>query len=94
VAQIEQVWWDVVEFSGCEWVACTVPITHTKAIESTHTALTNLPRFADTLSMLSHVAYSDVLPFHDFTVRWSSMEMERSKKLAFPAHPSEHGLRA
>jgi hypothetical protein len=51
VAQIEQAWWEVAEFSECEWVACTKPITHTKAIESTHTALTNTPRFAATLSM-------------------------------------------
>jgi hypothetical protein len=41
---MEQVWWDVVEFSGCEWVACTVPITHTRAMQSTHTALKNVPR--------------------------------------------------
>jgi len=52
VAQIVQVWWDVVEFSGCEWVACIVPITHTRAMQSTPTALTNAPRFAATLSML------------------------------------------
>jgi hypothetical protein len=51
VAQIEQVWWDAVEFSGCEWVACIVPITHTRATQSTHTALTNTPRFAGTLSI-------------------------------------------
>ena len=41
---MEQVWWDVVEFSGCEWVACIVPITHTRAMQSTHTALNNVPR--------------------------------------------------
>jgi hypothetical protein len=52
VAQIVQVWWDAVEFSGCEWAACIVPITHTRATQSTHTALTNTPRFAATLSML------------------------------------------
>ncbi|SPE40521.1 hypothetical protein SBA7_140013 [Candidatus Sulfotelmatobacter sp. SbA7] len=45
VAQIEQAWWDVAEFSECEWVACTKPITHTKAIESTPTALRNPPWF-------------------------------------------------
>lgn len=51
---MEQVWWDVVEFSECEWVACTVPITHIKATQSTHTALTkNPPRFDDPFSMLS-----------------------------------------
>jgi hypothetical protein len=52
VAQIVQVWWDAVEFSGCEWAACIVPITHTRATQSTHTALTNTSRFAATLSML------------------------------------------
>jgi len=51
VAQIEQVWRDVAEFSECEWVACTVPITHTSATATMHTALTKTPRFADTLSM-------------------------------------------
>src|SRR5271169_4224845 len=35
VAQIEQVWWDVVEFSECEWVACTAPITHIRTTQST-----------------------------------------------------------
>lgn len=53
VAQIEQVWWEAVEFLGCEWVACSVPITHTRATQSTHTALTNTPRFTDTLNMPS-----------------------------------------
>jgi hypothetical protein len=48
VAHIVQVWWDVAESSACEWTACTVPITHIRAIESMHTALTNPPRFADT----------------------------------------------
>lgn len=47
VAQMVQVWWDVAESSGCVCVACTVPITHTRTTESTHTALTNAPRFAD-----------------------------------------------
>jgi hypothetical protein len=51
VAQIVQVWWDVVEFSGCEWVTCIVPITHTRATQSTPTALTNTPRFAAAFSM-------------------------------------------
>lgn len=53
VAQIEQVWRDVPEFSGCEWAACTVPITHTRATESTHTALTHPPRFANIFNMPS-----------------------------------------
>ena len=52
VAQIVQVWWDAVEFSGCEWAACIVPIAHTRATQSTPTALTNAPRFAATFSML------------------------------------------
>ena len=43
------------ESSGCECVACTVPITHTKATQSKHTALTNPPRFADMFSMPSAV---------------------------------------
>jgi hypothetical protein len=51
VAQIEQAWWDAAEFSGCAWVACTIPITHTRATQSTDTALPNAPRFADALSM-------------------------------------------
>ncbi len=48
VAQIEQVWCDVVEFSECEWAACTVPITHMSATQNMHTALTNPPRFTNT----------------------------------------------
>jgi hypothetical protein len=51
VAQIEHVWWDVFELSECAWVACTIPITHTRATQSKPTALTNTPRFADTFSM-------------------------------------------
>lgn len=51
VAQIVQVWWEVAELSECEWVACTVPITHTRAMESTHTALSHPPRLAETLIM-------------------------------------------
>ena len=39
-----QVWWAVVEFAGCEWIACTVPITHTRAMQRTHTALKNVSR--------------------------------------------------
>ena len=50
VAQIEQVWWEAVEFSACEWIACTTPIAHTRATQSKHTALTNTPRFADVFS--------------------------------------------
>jgi hypothetical protein len=50
VAQIVQLWWEVVEFSECEWVACTVPMTHTRAMQSTHTALTNPPRLAETFN--------------------------------------------
>ena len=55
VAQIEQVWRAVAEFSSlslCEWVACARPITHIRAIASTHAALTNTPRLEETLNML------------------------------------------
>lgn len=51
VAQIEQLWREVAEFSGWEWTAWTVPITHTRAAASRHTALTHPPRFAGTFSM-------------------------------------------
>ena len=60
VAQMEQVWRDVAESSACEWTACTVPITHTRATQSTHTALTNAPRFADTFNMLSPCCFRGV----------------------------------
>ena len=51
VAQTVQVWWDVAAPSGCEWVAWTVPITHTRATQSTHTALNHPPRFDDSFSI-------------------------------------------
>jgi hypothetical protein len=59
VAQIVQVWWDVDESSGCECVACTVPITLTRTTHSKHTALTNPPRFADIFSTPSRY-WSDI----------------------------------
>jgi len=46
VAQIEQAWCDVDELSECEWVACTVPMTHTRTIQSRQTILPNPLRFA------------------------------------------------
>lgn len=67
-----QVWWDVAESSECEWDACIVPITHTKATQSTHTALTTAPRFAETVSTLS--PFAEVLFLDDSILRWSSTE--------------------
>jgi hypothetical protein len=65
VAQIEQAWWDAVEFSGCAWVACTIPRTHTRATQSTDTALRHTPQFANALSMLFPTLRSD-----DCMLRW------------------------
>jgi len=33
--QIEQEWWAVWDFAGCEWTACTVPIVNTSATHNT-----------------------------------------------------------
>ena len=95
VAQIVQVWWDAVEFSGCEWAACIVPITHTRATESTHTALTNVPRFAATLSMPlpRFLLILGAWPLDDCTLRWSSAEIRCTKNEPFTCTP-EPGLQA
>lgn len=72
VAQIEQVWRAVAEFSSlslCEWVACAIPITHISTIASTHTALTNTPRLEETRNMLCN----------DSILRWSPSGTQRSK---------------
>jgi hypothetical protein len=52
VTQIEQTWWEVVEFSACACTACTTPIVHTSAIASRHTTLTRKPEFADVLTII------------------------------------------
>ncbi len=70
IAQIEQEWCDVDEFSSaCEWTACTVPITHTRTAASMHTALTHPPRFANVLSMSSAVDSPDAVACYDSTLR-------------------------
>jgi len=60
VAQIEQTWWEVVEFSGCACAACATPIAHTSAIASRAKALTQTPRFADIPGMSLWCADSPV----------------------------------
>ena len=52
VEQIEQEWWDAVEFPGCVWTACTTPSAKTNAIERTHKTLTMAPRFVKGLNMM------------------------------------------
>ncbi len=49
VAQMEQAWWGAVESSGWEWVACTTPITPTRATQSRQTNLTHAPCLAENL---------------------------------------------
>jgi hypothetical protein len=92
VAQIEQAWWDAVEFSGCEWVACIVPITHTRATQSTHTALTHTPRFADALNTPTP------LPLEMLLQTILSLDGDPRKrgarKFTLSTHPPEHGRRA
>jgi len=51
VTQIEQPWWDAVEFSAWACTACTTPIAHTRAIESMHTTLVNRLRSAVVLTI-------------------------------------------
>jgi hypothetical protein len=52
VEQIEQEWWDAVEFPGCVWTACTTPSAQTNAIERTHKTLTMALRFVKGLNMV------------------------------------------
>ena len=93
VAQIEQVWRDVAEFSGCEWAACTVPIAHIRTAESKHTALTHPLRFANIFNMPSRYRRSRYVALDDSIVRWSSREI-RCPKMMLPACPPEHSLQA
>jgi hypothetical protein len=65
VAQIEQVWRAVAEFSSpslCEWVAWAIPIAHTSATASTDTALTNPPRLEETLNIYAMILSLDGRP--------------------------------
>ena len=52
VEQIEQEWWDAVEFPGCVWTACTTPSAKTNAIEKMHKTLTMTLRFVKGLNMV------------------------------------------
>jgi hypothetical protein len=52
-AQMEQEWCDVWELTGCEWIACTVPIPSTRTAQSTHTTLATRLRFVATRTMPS-----------------------------------------
>ena len=51
VEQIEQAWWEVVEFSGCACTACTMPIVHTNSIASMQTTLPKTLWFGDEFIM-------------------------------------------
>jgi hypothetical protein len=50
--QIEQEWWDAVEFPGCVWTACTTPSAKTNATERMHKTLTTTLRFVKGLNMM------------------------------------------
>jgi hypothetical protein len=94
VAQIEQVWCEALELSGCECVACSVPMTHTRATQSMHTTLTKTPRFADLPNMPSqsiserycNFTRKTILPLDDHLWNHGEGKMQPAK------YSPEHGL--
>jgi hypothetical protein len=63
VEQIEQEWWDAVEFSGCVWTACTTPKAQTNEIASMQRTLTMTLRFVNALNMILWCRGLDRLSF-------------------------------
>ena len=57
--QIEQEWWEVCDFAGCEWTACTVPIVKTSAMHNTQSTWAIWPRFAVVRIMASRFLESN-----------------------------------